>query len=158
MMAAVLAVGLVTAVGTAAIMWLGAQYVLAGKMSVGSVLVFLSYLASLHGPLNSITYTASTLQYAAANANRVVEILDTPPDVRDLPEAREARLLGHVRYEDVTFGYEPDRPAPERRPWSICSCGSSTHGRARSPWMAGTSARSAFARCANRSGSSSRSP
>ena len=105
-----LAVGLVTAVGTAAIMWLGAQYVLAGKMSVGSILVFLSYLASLYGPLNSITYTASTLQYAAANAHRVLEILDTPPDVRDLPEAREARLLGHVRYADVTFGYEPDRP------------------------------------------------
>ena len=105
-----LAVGLVTAVGTAAIMWLGARYALAGKMSVGSILVFLSYLGSVYEPLNSITYTASTLHYAAANADRVLEILDTPPDVRDLPNARAARLQGHVRYEDVTFGYEPDRP------------------------------------------------
>lgn len=103
-------VGLVTAVGTAAVMWLGARSVLQGKMTIGSVLVFLAYLGSLYGPLNSITYTASTVQHAAANAGRVMEILDTPPDVRDSPDARDAELRGHVRYEDVTFGYESDRP------------------------------------------------
>ena len=103
-------VGLVTSVGTAAIMWLGARYALEGKMTVGTILVFLSYLGSLYGPLNAMTYTASTLQHAAANADRVIEILDTLPDVEDSPHAREVSLQGHVRYEGVTFGYEPDRP------------------------------------------------
>jgi len=46
----------------------------------------------------------------AANAERVLEILDTPPDLHDAPNAREAQLRGHVRYEGVTFGYAPDRP------------------------------------------------
>ena len=103
-------VGLVTSVGTAAIMWLGARYALEGKMTVGTILVFLSYLGSLYGPLNAITYTASTLQHAAANADRVVEILDTLPDIEDSPEPREISLQGHVRYEGVAFGYHPDRP------------------------------------------------
>lgn len=100
-------VGLVTAIGTAAIMWIGAQAVLDGRITVGTILVFLAYLASLYGPLNSITYTASTLQYAAANAERVVEILNTPLDVCDLPDARDVKLRGHVCYDNVVFGYEP---------------------------------------------------
>jgi ATP-binding cassette subfamily B protein/subfamily B ATP-binding cassette protein MsbA len=105
-----LVVGLVTAVGAAVMMWLGATYALEGRMSVGTVLVFVSYLASLYTPINSITYTASILRQTAANADRVIEILDTPPDLEDGPDARDARLEGHVRYEAVTFGYEPGRP------------------------------------------------
>jgi ATP-binding cassette subfamily B protein/subfamily B ATP-binding cassette protein MsbA len=105
-----LVVGLVTSVGTAAIMWLGATYALEGRLSVGTVLVFIAYLASLYAPLNAITYTASTLRQTAANAERVLEILDTPPDLRDAPDARDVPLRGHVRFERVTFGYEPGRP------------------------------------------------
>ncbi|OLE23421.1 MAG: hypothetical protein AUI36_33445 [Cyanobacteria bacterium 13_1_40CM_2_61_4] len=104
-----LVVGLVTSVGTAVVMWLGATYALEGKMSVGTLLVFISYLGSLYGPVNAITYTASTLRQTAANAERVLEILDTPPDLRDSPDAQEISLRGHVRYEGVTFGYEPGR-------------------------------------------------
>jgi ATP-binding cassette subfamily B protein/subfamily B ATP-binding cassette protein MsbA len=105
-----LVVGMVTSVGAAVMMWLGATYALEGRMSVGTVLVFISYLASLYTPINSITYTASILRQTAANADRVLEILDTPSELRDGPDAREARLEGHVRYEAVTFGYEPGQP------------------------------------------------
>jgi len=104
-----LVVGLVTSVGTAVVMWLGATYALEGRMSVGTLLVFISYLGSLYGPVNAITYTASTLRQTAANAERVLEILDTRPDLRDSPDAQEISLRGHVRYEGVTFGYEPGR-------------------------------------------------
>jgi ATP-binding cassette subfamily B protein/subfamily B ATP-binding cassette protein MsbA len=106
-----LVVGLATAVGTALLLWLGGRYALDGRVSVGTVLVFLSYLTALYGPLNAITYTAATLQLAAANAERVMEVLGTPPDVREQPGAREVRLHGHVRYERVGFAYEPGRPA-----------------------------------------------
>src|SRR5262249_9265622 len=105
-----LAVGLVTAAGTAAIMWVGALHALQGAVTAGTILVFLAYLSSLYGPLNALSHTASTCQYAAANADRALEILDIPPDVRDAPAARDVALRGHVRYEDVTFGYEPGRP------------------------------------------------
>ena len=56
------------------------------------MLVFISYLASLYAPLTRSLYTASTLAGARRNADRVLEILDTPPDVKDAPDAREVRL------------------------------------------------------------------
>jgi ATP-binding cassette, subfamily B, bacterial len=99
-------VGLVTTIGTGALMYLGAHYVLRGEMTVGTIIVFLSYLQGLYGPINSITHTGSTLSYAAAQADRVMEVLDTPIDVEDAPDAVEIEVEGHVRYENVTFGYE----------------------------------------------------
>jgi len=101
-------VGLVTAVGTAVIMWLGATYVLEGRISIGTILVFLAYLACLYEPLNSVVHTVSLLQYAAAGADRVRELLSTPPDVQDAPNAREVVLRGHLRLEGVSFGYSRD--------------------------------------------------
>jgi ATP-binding cassette subfamily B protein/subfamily B ATP-binding cassette protein MsbA len=103
-------VGLVTAVGTASLIYLGGLRVLDGRMTVGTLLVFLAYLAALYGPLNSLAYTAQTWQYAAARADRVMEILETAPDVEDAPDAKEVDLVGHVRYNGVTFGYERGRP------------------------------------------------
>src|SRR5262249_39649497 len=54
--------GATTALGTAAILWVGASHVLAGELSVGSILIFLSYLASLYAPLHSLMYSSSTIQ------------------------------------------------------------------------------------------------
>jgi ATP-binding cassette subfamily B protein/subfamily B ATP-binding cassette protein MsbA len=101
--------GLITAVGTAAIMWLGARHVLDGRLTVGTVLVFLAYLGALYGPLNAITLTVSIWQGASANADRVTEMFAIQPDVQDAPGARPIALKGAVRYEDVQFGYEPGR-------------------------------------------------
>ena len=104
-------VGLVTALGTAGIMYLGARYALEGRVTVGTIVLFLSYLQSLYTPLNAITYTASTIQDAAARAERVMEILDTPLDVADRPDARDLQIGGRVRFEGVEFGYEKGRAA-----------------------------------------------
>jgi ATP-binding cassette, subfamily B, bacterial len=105
-----LVTGLVTAVGTAVIMYVGAIYVLDGKLTVGTVLVFISYLASLYAPLNSISYTGATIQYGLSQADRVLEVLAIEPDVEDGPDAHDVDVKGHILYEDVAFGYEPGRP------------------------------------------------
>jgi ATP-binding cassette subfamily B protein/subfamily B ATP-binding cassette protein MsbA len=110
-MAFKLCVGLVTALGTAGLMWLGGRAVLDGTITVGTLLVFLTYLASLYEPLNLLTHTASTLQTAAANADRVMEMFDASPDVADSPDAQDARLRGGVQFDAVTFGYEASAPA-----------------------------------------------
>jgi ATP-binding cassette subfamily B protein/subfamily B ATP-binding cassette protein MsbA len=99
-----------TAVGAAGIMWLGAENVFAGTMTIGEVLIFLAYLESLYGPLSTFTDTFAALQHSAAGADRVMDILDTATDVRDQPDAREVTVCGHVCFDDVTFGYEEDRP------------------------------------------------
>jgi ATP-binding cassette subfamily B protein/subfamily B ATP-binding cassette protein MsbA len=103
--------GLTTALGTAAILWIGADHVLNGNLTVGSILVFLSYLASLYGPLESLMYTSSTFQGAAGSARRVLEVLATQQEVVDSPAAVPlTQARGHLVLEDVTFGYEADRP------------------------------------------------
>jgi ATP-binding cassette subfamily B protein/subfamily B ATP-binding cassette protein MsbA len=103
--------GIITTVGTAGILYLGADLALRGKLTPGTIIVFLSYLASLYDPLDSITSTAQTVQHAAAEADRCMEILDTEPAIQDRPGAQEAQITGTIRYEHVTFGYEAGRPA-----------------------------------------------
>jgi ATP-binding cassette, subfamily B, bacterial len=103
-------VGLITSVGTASIMWLGARYAIESRVTVGTILVFLSYLGSLYAPLHALTYTASTWHSTAAIVDRVMEILNTPTEIANLPGARRVKLQGHVCFADVTFGYDVDRP------------------------------------------------
>jgi ATP-binding cassette, subfamily B, bacterial len=103
--------GLATAVGTAAILYLGAQLSLRDVLSVGTIVLFLSYLGSLYEPLESMMYTLSTIQAATGSARRVLEIMETEREIYDRPGALQLRSArGHVVFEAVTFGYEPDHP------------------------------------------------
>src|SRR5688572_3199376 len=104
-------IGLATALGTAGILWIGARQAMAGEMTVGAILLFLSYLGALYTPIESVMYTSSTIQGAAGSVQRVWEIEDIEPDVRDKPGAPAlSRVRGHITIENVTVGYEPDRP------------------------------------------------
>ncbi len=104
-------VGLGTACGTAAIMWIGGQSVIDGRLTVGGFLVFLAYLQALYGPLEVLMYAPSTTQAAAGSARRVLEILETRRDVDDHAGALPLESpAGHVSIEQVTFGYEAGRP------------------------------------------------
>jgi ATP-binding cassette subfamily B protein/subfamily B ATP-binding cassette protein MsbA len=104
-------IGLATAVGTAGILWIGAQHALRGELTVGTIVAFLYYLAALYTPLEAIMYTTSTIQGASGSARRVMEILARVRDIADRPHAPPlSSVKGNVHFEDVTFGYEPDRP------------------------------------------------
>jgi ABC-type multidrug transport system fused ATPase/permease subunit/GT2 family glycosyltransferase len=103
--------GIATVTGTAGVMYLGAEQALDGKLTAGSIIVFLAYLAGLYGPLDQIAYTASGFQIASAQLDRVIEVLDTPLDVHDAPHARPHPIRhGHVRVEEAEFGYDPGNP------------------------------------------------
>jgi ATP-binding cassette subfamily B protein/subfamily B ATP-binding cassette protein MsbA len=102
--------GLVTAVGTALIMYVGGRLALEGKLSTGTILVFVSYLSSFYGPLNTLAHTYSTLQFTGGSSDRVLEVLDEPLEVSDRPDAVEVKVGGPIRFERVTFGYLADTP------------------------------------------------
>ena len=104
-------VGLITATGTVAMLWIGGQRVLAGKLSVGELLVFIAYVGMLYGPMSSLSGIAAAVQSAVTPFRRVQEILETAPAIRDLPAARPLTACrGVVRFEHVTFGYDPNKP------------------------------------------------
>ena len=107
--------GLTTTVATAIVLYAGAHRVLTGALSVGSLLVFLAYMRSLQGALNSLLTTYGSLKSVEASIDRVMEIFDADDGVRDVPGAKPLPELlrgerGHVRLENITFGYEPGRP------------------------------------------------
>jgi ATP-binding cassette subfamily B protein/subfamily B ATP-binding cassette protein MsbA len=102
------------AVGRAAVMLIGGLHVLQGGLTIGSLLVFLSYLASLYAPMESIAFLSSGYAAAAARARRVLEILDSEEGVRERAGAERLPACSpgecsHVRFEGVTFGYEAGR-------------------------------------------------
>ena len=102
-------IGLATALGTAAILWVGGRQALAGEMTIGTILLFLSYLSALYTPIETVMYTGATLQGAAGGARRVREVLGTEREVTDKPGAVALpRVRGEVRFENVTFGYEKE--------------------------------------------------
>ena len=105
------AVNVVIALGTALVVWVGARHALAGTLSVGELVVFTTYLASLYGPINTISQTLGLIEGGKAGFVRVHEILAVE---RDLPEgtriAAEAGLRGEIVFENVTFGYTPGQP------------------------------------------------
>jgi ATP-binding cassette subfamily B protein/subfamily B ATP-binding cassette protein MsbA len=97
--------------GTAAVLWFGAAHVMARVLTIGDVLVFTSYLASLYAPINSLTQTWGLIQGARVGAERVFEILDTAPDLVDgTRELVAADVHGRIAFEDVEFGYDASRP------------------------------------------------
>jgi ATP-binding cassette subfamily B protein/subfamily B ATP-binding cassette protein MsbA len=104
-------VNVLIAAGTAGVLWFGASQVMANRLTVGDVLVFASYLASLYAPINSLTQTWGLIQGARVGAERVLEILHTAPDLaegtRELPRTD---VRGRVDFEDVHFGYDESRP------------------------------------------------
>lgn len=98
--------------GTALILWFGVAEVLQGALTVGELVMFLSYLALFYVPINQIHSVNHMLQHALAASERVFEILDTSPEVQDRPGAVEPveRLSGAVRFDRVGFHYRPDVP------------------------------------------------
>lgn len=105
-----LVVGALMAAGTAVLYYVGSMHVLEGKLTLGDLLVFSSYLLMLYTPLEQLTYTAWAMEGAAAGARRCFEVLDRPDDVRDSPGAKTiTRVDGAIDFRDVDFGYSADR-------------------------------------------------
>src|SRR5213083_3023934 len=97
-------------VGTAAMYYIGTLHVLAGTLTLGSLLVFSAYLLMLYQPLESLTYTAWAMEGATAGAKRCFEVLDRQDDVLDSPGAIAiSSAEGAIAFKGVNFGYAQDR-------------------------------------------------
>jgi len=105
------AVNTLIALGTALVVYAGARSVLSGHLSLGQLVVFISYLAQLYVPVNQITQSWGLIAGARIGAQRCFEILDTEADLRDgsrdfPPEGAR----GAVEWRKVSFRYRPEMP------------------------------------------------
>ena len=91
-----------------ATVWIGGIDLAGGHMTIGVFLQFWGLLAMLLDPVRELGERYNVLQSAFASAERVFQVLDTEPQVRQAPAAARPReLRGHVRFENVSFGYLP---------------------------------------------------
>jgi ATP-binding cassette subfamily B protein len=90
---------------------LGGWLALEGVVTVGVIATFVVYIMNFFRPMRSIAMLYNLLQSALAGAERIFEVLDVAPTVADLPDARPLpRVRGTVLFDQVTFGYDPDKP------------------------------------------------
>jgi ATP-binding cassette subfamily B protein len=102
---------LVFSLGGLIVWYVGGRNVLADRMSLGSLIAFLAYLAMFYSPLATLSQLTAWLTSTLTACQRIFELLDTPLDVREpsnpssVPDFR-----GHVRFDNVTFGYDRHQP------------------------------------------------
>jgi ATP-binding cassette, subfamily B, bacterial len=101
-------VNTVIALGTALVLYAGAEAVIGGRLTLGQLLVFISYLATLYGPINTMSQTWAQIQGARIGAKRVFEILDIAPDLKDGPRPWPAKVEGRIAWKGVAFSYSPE--------------------------------------------------
>lgn len=97
---------LLVALGTILILWFGGQQVLDGKMTIGEVVAFNSYLLMLANPTQQLTWLVNMAGEAIAGVQRTFEILDHNPEIKSPPNAIElSHLAGRVEFQNVDFAY-----------------------------------------------------
>jgi ATP-binding cassette subfamily B protein len=102
----VLFVGLTTAFGTAAVLWIGVRHVQTDTLTLGDLLLVMAYLAQLYAPLKIIGRKVGSLQGHLASIERAFSLLDQLPEVVERPDARPlSRARGSISYRNVSFGY-----------------------------------------------------
>jgi ATP-binding cassette subfamily B protein len=102
--------GAIIAVGVTGIMGLAAQGVVSGEMTLGDLVLVNSFLLQLFIPLNFLGVVYRQIRYSLADMDRIFRLLETEPEITDRPDARELEVTrGEVRFEDVSFAYQPDR-------------------------------------------------
>ncbi len=102
---------LIVGAAVTAMMGMATAQVLGGGMSLGDLTMINAYLLQLFIPLNNLGFVYREMRESLVNVERMFGLLEQPPQVADRPGAAElAPDGGAVRFEGVTFGYQPDRP------------------------------------------------
>ena len=104
-------VSMIVAVGTCLVLWFGARMVMDGSLLVGDLIIFISYLGKMYKPMQDLSKMTDAYSKAVVGYERIREVLDTYPEVTDVPGAITARRLkGEIEFGHVNFSYQPGRP------------------------------------------------
>lgn len=103
-------VQIITAVGSALVLWYGARLTLAGTLTPGSLILFLLYLGKLYSPIRGLSKLPDSFSKPAIAFERIQEVLDIEIKAREIEQQRRApEFKGRIEFENVSFGYTPDR-------------------------------------------------
>ncbi|MBC7316846.1 MAG: ABC transporter ATP-binding protein, partial [Chloroflexi bacterium] len=100
------AMEVLSVIATCIILWVGGRAVAGGTLTLGVIVAFLTYTARLFQPVLDLSMVFTTWQAAMAGGERIFEILDLEPDVKDAPNAKPLEAVrGHIVFDHVDFEY-----------------------------------------------------
>ena len=95
-----------TALGVVIVVGFGGYFAFIGSINIADIVAFLLYLALFYAPITNVAQLLESAQQAIAGAERVIEIMDTPPPVIDAEDAVAIKdVKGYLEFEHVSFGY-----------------------------------------------------
>ncbi|MGW8718334.1 ABC transporter ATP-binding protein [Streptomyces althioticus] len=100
----------VPALGQVAMLALGGWLAVRGHITLGTFVAFSTYLAQLVGPVRMLAVVLTVAQQARAGTERVLDLIDTEPSLTDGTRELPADAPATVEFDDVAFGYDPERP------------------------------------------------
>jgi ATP-binding cassette subfamily B protein len=99
------------AVAQALVLWRGVHLVITGAITPGTLILFITYLKFMFRPMRQVAKYLTRIARATASGERILEVLNTPPQIRDRPDAVDAGpIKGRIRFERVSFGYNQRQP------------------------------------------------
>ncbi len=102
-----MALGLMSALGSAIVFWYGAVLVIRGDLGVGDVVALSALLANLYGPLSALSNARVEFATSLVSFERVFEVLDLPHPIADRPGATSLdSIAGEIEFDDVWFSYD----------------------------------------------------
>ncbi len=105
------AVNFISSIGTVIVLIAGPLLAIKTGLSISEVVAFLLYLNLFYTPISTLTRVVEDMQQALAGAERVFEVLDTDPDIKDKPQAKKVgKLTGSIEFQNVSFSYKGDIP------------------------------------------------
>jgi ATP-binding cassette subfamily B protein len=104
-------VQIISAIGLGIILWRAGLQVRIGGMTIGGIQAFVSYITFIMWPIQDIARVYAQMQNAVASAERIFNLIDTPPDVKNLANPLSIETIeGDIRFDKVHFHYEKDDP------------------------------------------------
>ncbi|MBI3740638.1 MAG: ABC transporter ATP-binding protein, partial [Chloroflexi bacterium] len=110
-----MALGLVSALGTALVWWSGSSLVLQGAFTIGTIVAFAAYLTQLYGPIATLVNARVDFATSLVSFERVFEVLDLPIEIQDRVNAVELKTMrGNIQFDKLSFSYlEEQNDAPQ---------------------------------------------
>ena len=95
--------------GTCLVLWFGGTGVISGSISLGVLVAFMAYVTRFFMPIREMSMLYNNVQSALAATERITEIVDAKPEVKEAEDAAQLpRVKGEIRFNHVSFGYEPN--------------------------------------------------
>jgi ATP-binding cassette subfamily B multidrug efflux pump len=103
------AIELIGAIAIALVIWRGGIYKIEGVTTLGALVAFIQYAQMFFRPISDLSEKYNILQQAMAASERIFKLLDTKPEITNQRAAvSDIKIKGEIRFENVTFGYNPD--------------------------------------------------